>query len=108
MSPPPALKGSQATSMLKKCSETYSIPQTGWRRGESIQEMLKKVKARRALIALPDAGVSPEIPREQSLASFFFFFLTFTDLQVLSNSTSEKKKKGLVLFLFYIILHFSP
>lgn len=68
--------------MLKKCSETYSIPQTGSRRGESIQEMLKKVKARRLLIALPDAGVSPEIPREQSLASFFNIYRLATPFKV--------------------------
>lgn len=41
-------------------------PLTGLRRGESIQEMLKKVKVRRVLIALPDMGVSPEIHIEQS------------------------------------------
>lgn len=61
-----SFEGKSATSTQKKCSETYSIPQTGPRRGESIQEMLKKVKVRRVLIALPDAGVSPEIHREQS------------------------------------------
>lgn len=61
-----SFEGKSATSTQKKCSETYSIPQTGSRRGESIQEMLKKVKVRRVLIALPDAGVSPEIHREQS------------------------------------------
>lgn len=41
-------------------------PLTGLRRGESIQEMFKKVKVRRLLIALPDMGVSPEIHIEQS------------------------------------------
>lgn len=41
-------------------------PLTGLQKGESIQEMLKKVKVRRVLIALPDMGVSPEIHIEQS------------------------------------------
>jgi len=54
-------------------------PPTGLRRGESIQEMLKKVKVRSDLIALPDMGASLEIHIEQSRTSI----LTFTDLQLL-------------------------
>lgn len=41
-------------------------PPTGLRRGESIQEMLKKVKVRSVLIVLPDMGASLEIHIEQS------------------------------------------
>lgn len=53
-------------------------PPTGLRRGESIQEMLKKVKVRSVLIVLPDMGASLEIHTEQSWTSI----LTFTDLQL--------------------------
>lgn len=74
-------------------------PLTGLRRGESIQEMLKKVKVRRVLIALPDMGFSPEIHIEQSWTSI----LTFTDLQLFQNYTSEK----LLVFSLSVLDHCS-
>lgn len=74
-----------------------SDPKTALRRGESIQEMLKKVKVRRVLMALPDIrGLSGD-----SYRTILNVFLAFTDYNFLKPLHLRKS-----LFFFCFISYF--